>query len=229
MSKLLEGKRALVTDADRYMGVPIAKALERDGADVTMNTSDLREHGAAEAAIEDAGDIDILIANLAEDGQEMTLVGDITDSDWFGFFDHLAHPLMKLTRAVTPGMVERGSGKIVAVTSAAPLRGVPRASAYCAARGAQNAFVRAAGLELARHNIQMNAIAQNYVENVTYYPDEMLADKEMMARILKVVPAKRLAKPWESAALAVFLASEKSDFIVGQVIPFAGGWATTTG
>ena len=229
MSKLLEGKRALITDADRYMGVAIAKAFERDGAEVILSTADLRDHGAADKAVQDAGDIDILVANLAEDGQEMTLVGDITDSDWMGFFDHLAHPLMKLTRAVTPGMVERGAGKIIAVTSAAPLRGVPKASAYCAARGAQNAFVRAAGLELARHNIQMNAIAQNYVENPSYYPDEMLADKEMMARILKVVPAKRLAKPWESAALAVFLASEKSDFIVGQVIPFAGGWATTTG
>lgn len=229
MSKLLEGKRALITDADRYMGVAIAKAFERDGAEVILSTADLREHGAADKVIKDAGDLDILVANLAEDGQEMTLVGDITDSDWMGFFDHLTHPLMKLTRAVTPGMMERGGGKIVAVTSAAPLRGVPKASAYCAARGAQNAFVRAAGLELARHNIQMNAIAQNYVENPSYYPDEMLADKEMMARILKVVPAKRLAKPWESAALAVFLASEKSDFIVGQVIPFAGGWATTTG
>lgn len=229
MSNLLEGKRALVTDADRYMGVPIAKAFEREGAEVILSTADLREHGAADQAVKDAGDIDILVANLAEDGQEMTLVGDITDLDWMGFFDHLAHPLMKLTRAVTPGMIKRGSGKIVAITSAAPLRGVPRASAYCAARGAQNAFVRAAGLELARHNIQMNAIAQNYVENVTYYPEEMLADKEMMARILRVVPAKRLGKPWESAALAVFLASDKSDFMVGQVIPFAGGWATTTG
>lgn len=228
MSNLLEGKRALVTDADRYMGLPIGKAFEREGADVILDTTDLREHGACNRVIEEAGDIDILVANLAEDGQEMTLVNDIRDSDWMGFFDHLAHPLMKLTRAVVPGMINRGGGKIVAVTSAAPLRGIPKASAYCAARGAQNAFVRAAGLELARHNIQMNAIAQNYVENETYYPEEMRADKEMMARILKVVPAKRLGKPWESAALAVFLASEKSDFIVGQIIPFAGGWVTST-
>jgi len=228
MTKLLDGKRALITDADRYMGVACDNAFRREGADVILNTDDLREHGACDRIVKDAGAVDILVANLAEDGQEMTLVTDITDADWMGFFDHLAHPLMKLTRAVVPGMIKRGGGKIVAVTSAAPLRGIPKASAYCAARGAQNAFVRAAGIELARHNIQLNAIAQNYVENPSYYPEEMLADKEMMARILKVVPAKRLAKPWESAALAVFLASEKSDFICGQVIPFAGGWVTST-
>ena len=57
----------------------------------------------------------------------------------------------------------------------------------------------------------------------------MLADKAMMERMLKVVPAKRLGKGRESAELALFLSSEHSDFIVGQIIPFAGGWVTTTG
>ena len=64
---------------------------------------------------------------------------------------------MRIVRAITPQMIARRRGKIVAVTSAAPLRGIPKATGYCAARGAQNAFVRAAGLELARNNIQFNA------------------------------------------------------------------------
>ncbi len=75
-------------------------------------------------------------------------------------------------------MKERQSGKIVAVTSAAPLRGIPNTSGYCAARGAQNAFIRAIGLELAKFNIQVNAIAQNYVRNETYYPDTLLQNEK---------------------------------------------------
>jgi 2-keto-3-deoxy-L-fuconate dehydrogenase len=77
--------------------------------------------------------------------------------------------------------------------------------------------------------VQINAIAQNYVENNTYFTEEMLADENLLARMKNAVPSGRLAKGSESAELALFLASDKSDFLVGQVIPFAGGWATTTG
>lgn len=229
MSKRLDGKKALITNADRYMGEPIAKLFADEGAEVILNTADLTVEGAAEAAVEAAGPLDILVANLAEDKEQMDFLHNIRDEDWFGFFDRLVHPLMRLTRAAVPPMVERGAGKVVVITSAAPLRGIPKCSAYCAARGAQNAFVRAIGLEVARNNVQVNAIAQNYVENPSYYPEEMLADEKMMERMMRVVPTKRLAKGWESAELALFLASDKSDFMVGQVVPFAGGWATTTG
>ena len=73
------------------------------------------------------------------------------------------------------------------------------------------------------------AIAQNYVENPAYYPPEMIANAEMMKRMLGVIPAKRLGKGEESAWLAAVLASDRSDFIVAQVIPCAGGWVTSTG
>ena len=229
MPHRLEGKRVLVTDIGRYMGRPIADLFAEEGAAVIESGDDLSLPGAAERIVEGAGPIDILIANLAEEDEKMESVENIRDEDWHGFFDRLVHPLMRLVRAVVPPMCARGHGKVVAITSAAPLRGIPKASAYCAARGAQNAFIRAVGLEVARHNVQVNAIAQNYVENVTYYPPDMIADADLMERILKVVPAKRLGKGRETAELALFLASENSDFIVGQIIPFAGGWATTTG
>lgn len=229
MSGRLEGKRVLVTRAHRYMGPDIVKLFREEGAEVIADESDLRAPEAAADVVARARRIDVLIANLAEEEERMTFFHELREEDWFGFFDQLVHPLMRLARAAVPQMIERKAGKIVAVTSAAPLRGIPGASAYCAARGAQNAFVRALGLEVARHNVQVNAIAQNYVENEKYYPPEMLADEELMARMMKVIPAKRLAKGWETAELALFLASEKSNFIVGQVIPFAGGWVTTTG
>ena len=79
---------------------------------------------------------------------------------------------------------------------------------------------------MARDGIQVNAIAQNYVENPTYFPPELTADPKALERMLKNIPAGRIARSEESARLAVYLASEDADFFVGQVIPFAGGWVT---
>ena len=229
MSGRLQGKRVLVTDAEVYMGPDIVHLFTEEGAEVIASTDTLSKPGVAESVVEDAGRVDVLVANLAERELRWDSAQEVRDEDWFAFFDDIIHPLMRLTRAVLPQMIERKSGKIVVITSAAPLRGIPKAAAYCAARGAQNAFVRATGLEVAKHNIQVNAIAQNYIENPTYYTEEMLADEKLMERMLKVIPARRLGKGSETAELALFLSSDACNFLVGQVIPFAGGWATTTG
>jgi NAD(P)-dependent dehydrogenase (short-subunit alcohol dehydrogenase family) len=87
-----------------------------------------------------------------------------------------------------------------------------------------NGLTRAVGREVARHNIQVNAIAQNFVENPTYFGPEITANPEKLGRIVRNVPAGRLARSEESAKLCVFLASDEADFFCGQVIPFAGGW-----
>ena len=89
-----------------------------------------------------------------------------------------------------------------------------------------NGLTKAVGREVAGDGIQVNAIAQNYVENPTYFPPSLTADPEKLARMVKNIPAGRLARGEESARLAVYLASEDADFFVGQVIPFAGGWVT---
>lgn len=224
----LDDMRVLVTEAHAYMGPAIVDLFRAEGAHVIADSRDLRVEDAAAAAVAEAGPFDALVANLAEPPR-LAAAHEIADEDWYRLFDALVHPLMRLVRATLPAMIERQRGKIVAVTSAAPLRGIARGAGYCAARGAQNAYIRAVGLEVARHNVQVNAIAQNYVENNVYYPPELLANTEMRRRMEEAIPLGRLAKPWESAELALFLASDKSDFIVGQVIPFAGGWATNTG
>lgn len=225
MAGRLEGKRVLVTRADLYMGPAISELFAAEGADVVASTDLLEDPAAPARVVAEAGEIDVLIANLAVAPKRAT-VERIEDADWLELFDGMVHPLMRLVRAVLPQMVARRAGKIVVITSAAPLRGIPGVSGYAAARGAQNAFVRTVGLEVAKHNIQVNAIAQNYVENNVYYPPDLLANPEMLSRMLAAVPLGRLAKPWESAELALFLASDKSDFMVAQIVPFAGGWAT---
>ena len=97
---------------------------------------------------------------------------EATDDEWRHVFSHLVDPLPRLVRAVLPQMIERRAGKILLMGSAAALRGQKRASSYSAARGAQLAWVQAAGVEVARDGIQLNAIAQNFVDNPTYFPPE---------------------------------------------------------
>jgi len=210
------------------MGPAIVDLFSAEGADVVASTEDLVPADAPGRVVEAAGRVDVLVANLAV-APVRAPAQTIRDEDWAALFDGMVHPLMRLVRTALPQMIERKAGKVVAITSAAPLRGIPQVAGYAAARGAQNAFVRTVGLEVARHNVQVNAIAQNYVENNVYYPPELLENPEMLRRMQEAVPAGRLAKPWESAELALFLASDKSDFITGQVVPFAGGWVTTTG
>ena len=223
----LEGKRVLVTQVDDYMGPAIRDLFMAEAAAVQTWEGAVPDGDALTSACADVGEIDILVANLAHDPCN-TPVADIDDGDWHSLFDALVHPLMRLVRHYAPRFAERGHGKIVAVTSAAPLRGIPGSTAYCAARGAQNAFVRASGLEFAQNNVQINAIAQNYVSNPAYYPDDLVATERFQKHLQRNVPIRRVARPDETAELALFLASNNSDFIVGQVVPFSGGWVTTT-
>jgi 2-keto-3-deoxy-L-fuconate dehydrogenase len=223
MTERLLRRRVLLTQADAYMGPAIEKLFRSEGAQVVSDVADLSRPGAAEHVVAAAGAIDILVANLAHPPVPAS-VDAIEDGHWHALFEALVHPLMRLVRATAPAMMQARRGKIVAITSAAPLRGIPNTAAYCAARGAQNAFVRAAGLELAAHNVQFNAVAQNYVENETYFPSGLLASERFRQHLARNVPLGRVAHGWESAELALFLASDKSDFLVGQVVPFAGGW-----
>jgi 2-keto-3-deoxy-L-fuconate dehydrogenase len=225
MGDRLAGKRVLVTHADRFMGTPVAERFRAEGADVVADTSIPRSAEEGGAIVEAAGTVDVVFANLAWPPTS-ALVTDTSDDDWATLFDVLVHPLMGIVRAASRTMKRAGGGRIVGMTSAAPLRGIPRNSAYCAARGAQNAYLRAAGLELARDDILVTAIAQNYVENDTYYPPGLTEDETFLARMRGVVPAQRLGQPEETAALALFLATE-AGFMPGQIVPLAGGWATT--
>jgi len=127
-------------------------------------------------------------------------------------------------RAVLPQMRERRAGKIVVYGSAAALRGMKTLCAYSAARAAQVGYVQAVGVEVAPDNVQVNLIAQNYVENPVYYPPELRANERFQASLKRQVPLGRLATAEEDARFALFLASDESDFFVGQAIPFSGGW-----
>jgi 2-keto-3-deoxy-L-fuconate dehydrogenase len=222
MTGRLEGRRAVVTQANDFMGPAIVALFAEEGAEVVEDGGDLRAEGSAEALIVRAGRVDVLIVNLALPNPR-ALAHETTDAQWEEVFAAIVAPTHRLVRAVLPQMLERRSGKIVVVGSAAALRGTPRRSCYGAARGAQHAYVRNVGIEVAPHNVQVNATGQIFVENPTYFPPEVI-DTPELARRLEEVPARRLATGREAAELILFLASDNSDFIVGQIFPYAGGW-----
>jgi 2-keto-3-deoxy-L-fuconate dehydrogenase len=139
-------------------------------------------------------------------------------------FDALVDPLPRLVRAVLPQMIERRAGKILVMGSASALRGMKRSSSYSAARGAQLAYAQAVGVEVAPHRVQVNAIAQNFVENPTYFPPEVQADPVFQERLRREVPLGRLVGAREDASFAAYLCSAAADCFVGQVFPMCGGW-----
>jgi 2-keto-3-deoxy-L-fuconate dehydrogenase len=220
----LSGRRVLVTRAASYMGPAIVERFRRAGAEVTADERSLVPADAVSSLLAEVGDVDVLVANL-DAPAEVTPVLQIEDEKWLDVFDALVHPLMRLVRGVLPSMLERGRGKIVAITSSTPLRPIAPVTAYASARGAQNVIVQHIGVEVAGRGVNVNAIAQNFVENPAYFPPGVLEDGRMRRWIERQNPSGRLAAPSESAELALFLAGRGSDFFHGQVIPFAGGSA----
>jgi 2-keto-3-deoxy-L-fuconate dehydrogenase len=223
MTQSLAGKRILVTQAQEFMGPPICEVLAAHGAEVVANALPLAEPDAAASVVASAGQVDILVANLALPAPSTPAL-DVTEAEWRETFAALVDPLPRLVRAAVPAMVARGHGKVVVIGSAAALRGMKRASTYSAARGAQLAYVQAVGVELAQHNIQVNAVAQNFVDNPTYFPAEVQADPRFQQRLKREVPLGRLVSAREDAEFVAYLCSEAADCFVGQVFPVCGGW-----
>jgi 2-keto-3-deoxy-L-fuconate dehydrogenase len=175
--------------------------------------------------VAEAGHIDVLVAHLAVPAPS-SLATDATEDEWRTVFGAMVDPLPRLVRAVLPQMIERRSGKVLVIGSASALRGMKRASSYSAARGAQLAYVQAVGVEVAPHGIQVNAIAQNFVENPTYFPPEVQAKPAFQERLKREVPLGRLVAPREDALFAAYLCSDAANCFVGQIFPVCGGWVT---
>ena len=184
---MLQGLRILVTQADVFMGPALCQTLATHGAEVLADTRDLRSVDAPQRMVDQHGQIDVLLVNLAMPAPS-TLVAEVGEDEWRAVFDTMVHPLPRLVKAVLPQMQSRGSGKILVMGSASALRGMKRASSYSAARGAQLAYVQAVGVELAPMNIQVNAIAQNFVDNPTYFPPEVQTNPRFIERMKREVP-----------------------------------------
>lgn len=217
------GKRVLITQAEHFMGPVLVEVFTELGATVLVDHGALDDPARPAQLIAECGVLDILLLNLGVAAPSTPAV-DVEEDEWRLAFAHMVDPLPRLLKAVLPQMTARGQGKVLLMGSASALRGMKRASTYSAARGAQLAYIQAVGVELASARVQVNAIAQNFVDNPTYFPPSVQANPAFQERLKREVPLGRLVSAREDAMFAAYLASEHADCFVGQVFPVCGGW-----
>jgi len=223
MAGRLDGKRVILTDSGGYGGPGIAKVFKDEGAELFADDRDLTVLGAAEDLVATVGHVDILIANHARPFV-FTAAEEGTDEEMERLMSSIFYPMHRMIRAVLPQMLERKGGKIVVTGSVNAIKGrAGGTTLYSAARGAQLSYMRNLACEVAPY-VNVNATAQTYVDNPTYFPEAYKKTEDFRRRLAEV-PARRLASMEEFARTVLFLAGPESDFFYGQVIPFAGGWA----
>ncbi len=220
----LAGKRVLITQSREFMGPTLCEVFAEQGATVIADERPLLDPDVPARIVEAAAVVDVLVAHLAVPAPT-TAAHEVGEEEWRSVFAHLVDPLPRLVRAVLPQMIGRRSGKILVIGSASALRAMKRASSYSAARGAQLAYVQAVGVEAAPHKVQVNAIAQNFVDNPTYFPPEVQANPRFQERLKREVPLGSLVTAREDAQFAAYMCSEAAVCFVGQVFPLCGGWA----
>lgn len=164
------------------------------------------------------GPIDVLVNNAGTQGPGAPLLTLGTEA-WDQTLRINLSSAFFCSRAVIGGMVDRRSGKIVNVASIAARQGYPQFAAYSASKAGLLGLSRSLALEVARFNVQVNAIAPGITATRMA---EQLSDAQR-AEILDRVPLRRMAHPDEVAALVAFLASKEANYITGQCFDISGG------
>jgi 3-oxoacyl-[acyl-carrier protein] reductase len=246
----LTGQVALVTGAEVGIGRATALALARAGADVAVHYytdaaaaaevaheiealgrraaafgADLTKHAEVMAAVGGAqahfGRIDILVNNAGG------LLGRHALTEMSEAFYHAVMDVNVLTtflccQAVAPGMIARGSGAIVNLTSlAAHNGGGPGASVYSAAKAAVLALTKAYAKELAPHGIRVNAVSPGLIGGTPFH--KTFTAPEAFAATIKTIPLGRAGAPEDVANVIAFLAGDGAAFLAGETIEINGG------
>ena len=215
--------------ADRLWGAQTQRSLEhfsigKDLIPREMITAYAQLKKAAANANHAGGRLDALVNNDAFPALRAP-IAEARLEDFRTALETMAVMPFRLVQLVAPSMRRRKSGRIVFVSSAAPLRGIANYAPYVSARAAANGLVSSLAKELGRDGITVNAVGSNYVENPDYFPPALLANKDAMAKMTAQIPLGRLGKSAELGAAVCFLCSDGAGFITGHVLPHAGGWA----
>jgi 2-dehydro-3-deoxy-L-rhamnonate dehydrogenase (NAD+) len=231
------GKVALVTGGSSGIGAAVARRLHDEGARVASLDLDaeapngvlsLTGDVARSADVEEAvarvqvelGPIDVLICSAGVPGASLQTV-DVTDEEWRRVMGINADGVFYSNRAVIPGMVERGYGRIVNVASIAGKEGNPMAGAYSASKAAVIGMTKAIGKDLARTGVIVNCVAPAVIET----PILEGITEEHIGYMVERIPMGRMGEPEEVAALICWLASDECSFSTGATYDISGGRA----
>jgi NAD(P)-dependent dehydrogenase (short-subunit alcohol dehydrogenase family) len=219
---LAEGATVLAHDPS--FGAPAARHKYESAFPGAHALPATEPEALVEAALKRHGRIDALVNNDAYPALRAPLA-EARLEDYRDALEIMAVAPFRLTQLVAPSMRKHRRGRIVFVSSAAPLRGIGNYAPYVSARAAANGLVSSLAKELGRDGITVNAVGSNYVENPDYFPPALLANKEAMAKMTSQIPLGRLGKASELGSAVCFLCSDGAGFVTGHVLPHAGGWA----
>jgi 2-keto-3-deoxy-L-fuconate dehydrogenase len=242
MSNRLKGKRAVVTAAAAGIGRASAIAFAREGASVfatdvdekglallgaegitEVARLDVRDTSAVNAIVKRVGPVDILL-NAAGFVHHGTVL-DCSDEDWDFSFDLNVKSMHRTIRAFLPGMLERGRGSIVNISSAAGVfKAAPNRYVYGATKAAVAALTRAVAADFVTKGIRCNAICPGTIETPSMLGRAAAAGPGGRDMFIARQPMGRLGTAEEIASLAVYLASDESAFTTGVAHVIDGGW-----
>lgn len=216
------GASVAVLDRDADAAGAAAAALGEGALAVTADVSSSDEVDTAVRAVEERfGRLDVLVC-CAGIGGDSLHTADVSDEEWRRVFAVNCDGVFYCNRAVIPGMVERGYGRIVNIASIAGKEGNPMAAAYSASKAAVIGMTKSIGKDLAGTGVLVNAIAPAVIET----PILAQLSQEHIDYMVARIPLGRLGKPEEVAALIAYLASEECSFATGACFDISGGRAT---
>ena len=244
----LEGKTALITGSSRGLGLIIAQGLGKAGAKIILNGRNkeslvkarkicIRKGITVDYAVFDVSDevqirngitriesesggIDILVNNAGI--HQRKPLADMTLEEWKSVLDINLTGAFLTTREVVQGMIKRRKGKIINICSLMSEVGRETTGNYTASKGGLKMLTKAMTVEWAKFNIQINGIGPGYF--LTELTKPLAENPEFDSWLKKRTPAGRWGNPEELVGTAVFLASEASNFINGQIIYVDGGF-----